>query len=222
LLSYTAMVPGYGEKGNRLFMTQDERLQRRARHETAHAGWAVHSGFWVDRVMISPEGATDVTFPFPPWALCRQYKRKPIQTIDTLTRIVGVFIAPEVVHYIPTVGADLEALVVWRRYWNGARLLTNPSGPTWEGVLQQAGNAVWDWASAGNRRKQLAAMARHLLVQGHMTGQEWQRLMYFHSPSAASNDATVLGTNCTWRNVSWHCLQNSWHDYAGMPGLVWS
>jgi hypothetical protein len=203
-------------------MTHDERLEQRAAHETVHAAYAVHVGIELEDISIRPQGNCHVYWPLLPGNLWHNYRVQPEATVDRLRAIVGMLLAPEVVHDIETAGLDLQHLANWGARWTLVTL-TRPHAPTWRELLEQSWADVQCWAKAGGRREQLTYLSRQLLKRGRVTGKEWGTLMDFAAPGAAARDAAMLATTCTWRNESWNSSYNAWRDCyagAGMPGLA--
>ena len=148
----------------------EERMLGTALHECCHAIFYVHSGLQVTSVEIHPRRETRVVWPCQPKMLWNAYRQHPLRTLDQVRGIVGALLAPEVIREEKTVGDDLHYLQMWEFCWNFARVFSNPEGPTFAELCEQAKENVTAWYMRGRGGALARCMAHELLQRNIVSG----------------------------------------------------
>ena len=157
-------------------MDLKETYLRRARHETLHAGYAVHCDIEIERVVVHPTGVTTLFWPCASQDLWKVMRRNPLQALGRIKDIVGVLTAPEVCLDVRTTGPDLAELRSWQQVWEVARLFAHPEGPPWVDILKSARWQIISWHGQIGRKKQLDRLAEILLEHNSLNGNQFATL----------------------------------------------
>jgi hypothetical protein len=100
-----------------------------------------------------------------------------LQTLTRLRGIIATLLAPYVIMDEPASGQDKACLERWQTYWWGAQGCTDPCGPDFAILCEQATTDVIDWLWTPGCREQISVVTETLLKQGTLTGAELQALV---------------------------------------------
>jgi len=143
-----------------------------ARHEIAHAALCIDQHIPLLSVYAVRSGETRFQA-IGPDLLPLRYTHHPKRTVEAVTKIVAVYIAPLALS-LPLGRADRRCGEQYRTGWSALPA----SAPPWESISRAASRRVERWGMTIGLDHTIARLAEILAGRGGMTGEEFAQLYH--------------------------------------------